>query len=71
MSQARNRCESGSKQSSLLGLFSDLEGEGDSSETSTDFQRTTERYIPEDSTLHNFNYYQLIKNFKGFTMHEI
>jgi hypothetical protein len=24
-----------------------------SSETSTDFQRTTLRYIPEDSTLHN------------------
>jgi hypothetical protein len=25
-----------------------------SSETSVDFQRTTRRYIPEDSTLHNY-----------------
>jgi hypothetical protein len=33
-----------------------------SSETSVDFRRTTPRYIPEDSTLHN----HLCENFKSY-----
>jgi hypothetical protein len=33
-----------------------------SSETSIDFQRTTRRYIPEDSTLHN----HYCKNLKSY-----
>jgi hypothetical protein len=38
----------------LLGLFSTLKMEAIcSSETSVDVQRTTRRYIPEDSTLHD------------------
>jgi hypothetical protein len=34
-----------------------------SSETSVDFQRTTRRYIPEDSTLHNHR----CENLKSYT----
>jgi hypothetical protein len=38
----------------LLGSFSTLKMEATySSETSVDFQRTTRRYIPEDSTVRN------------------
>jgi hypothetical protein len=34
-------------------------------ETSVDFQRTTRRYIPEDSTLHNY----LCENLKSCRLH--
>jgi hypothetical protein len=39
-----------------------------SSETSADFQRSTQRYIPEDSTFHNHRSENLksYKNFPGF-----
>jgi hypothetical protein len=53
MSQARNHREACTKQqSSLLGIFSDLEDGVDSFEKSVDCQRTILRYSPEGSALH-------------------
>jgi hypothetical protein len=49
ISQARNRCQAGSKENSGL-----LKTEATCfSEMSVDFKRTTRRYIPEDRNLHN------------------
>jgi hypothetical protein len=51
INRARNQHESYTL-ISLLGIFFDLKMEAIyCSETSVDFQRTTRRYIPEDSTL--------------------
>jgi hypothetical protein len=36
-------------------------------ETSVDFQRITQRYIPEDSTIHNHRY----ENFRSYNMGNI
>jgi hypothetical protein len=57
ISQAKNQREASIKQKfmqvSCLALSSALKMEAKcSSETSVDFQTTTRRYIPEDSTLH-------------------
>jgi hypothetical protein len=54
----------------LLGLFSTLKMEAIcSSETSVDFQRTTRRYIPEDSTLQTQSY--LINKLIHVILHEL
>jgi hypothetical protein len=44
-----------------------------SSETSVDFQRTTRRYIPEDSTLHNYRCENLkfYKTYEGYSTRQI
>jgi hypothetical protein len=47
----------------LLGLFFGPEEGECSSETSVDFQRTTQRYIPKDSTLHKHR----SENLKSYT----
>jgi hypothetical protein len=47
INQARNRYEVGSKQSQTLKMEATCP-----SETPVDFQRTTRRYIPEESTHH-------------------